>query len=64
MKINRLRYEMKELKNYKQFSANIDSSNENIWYISFKGADKTMYENEEFKLKFQFSEQYVRNNFL
>ena len=62
--LNRLKYEIKDIKNYPQFSLDIDPSNNNIWYITFKGAKDTLYENEDFKLKFHFNERYVNNKFI
>ena len=59
MKQNRLKYEFEDLKKYNQFSVNIDLKNTNIWFVSFKGAEKTLYENENFTLRFQFDEGYV-----
>ena len=46
-------------KDYPQFKVEKDTSNQFVWYISFKGAEKTLYENENFKLKFEFSPNYV-----
>ncbi len=57
---NRLKYEYEDLKKYSQFTVNIDPKNSNIWFISFKGANKTLYENENFTLRFQFDEGYVK----
>ena len=62
MKFNRLKYENKDIKNYDLFSLEIDPNDNNIWYISFKGIKNTLYENENFKLKFQFNDRYVSNN--
>ena len=62
MKFNRLKYENKDIKNYDLFSLEIDPNDNNIWYISFKGVKNTLYENENFKLKFQFNDRYVSNN--
>ena len=59
MKINRLKFENKDIKNYDIFSQEIDPNDNNIWYITFKGMDNTLYENEIFKLKFQFNYRYV-----
>ena len=61
---NRLKYEYEDLKKYSQFTVNIDPKNSNIWFISFKGANKTLYENENFTLRFQFDEGYVKYNYL
>ena len=62
MKQNRLKYEYEDIKKYNQFKVTIDPQDTNIWYVSFNGADKTLYANEEFMLKFQFDEGYVKNN--
>ena len=62
MKFNRLKYENKDIKNYDLFSLEIDPNDNNIWYISFKGIKNTLYENENFTLKFQFNDRYVSNN--
>ena len=61
VKQNRLKYEYEDIKKYPQFKVNIDPQNNNIWYVSFKGADKTLYENENFTLKFHFDGEYVNN---
>ena len=60
---NRLKYEYKEIQKYKQFSPERDKENPNIWFISFKGADNTLYENEIFKLKCEFNDNYVSKIF-
>ena len=58
--IHRLKVEYDEMeKDYPQFKVEKDTSNQFVWYISFKGAEKTLYENENFKLKFEFSPNYV-----
>ena len=59
IKQNRLKFELEDLKKYPQFSVKIDPNNNNVWYVSFKGADKTLYENENFTLRFQFDDGYV-----
>lgn len=64
MKFNRLKYENKDIKNYDLFSLEIDPNDNNIWYISFKGIKNTLYENENFKLKFDFGLEYVSNIFI
>ena len=61
VKQNRLKYEYEDIKKYPQFKVNIDPQNNNIWYVSFKGADKTLYEDENFTLKFRFDGEYVNN---
>ena len=62
MKANRLKFEFEDMKKYSQFKLNIDPNNFYIWYVSFKGAEQTLYQNENFTLKFQFDEGYVINN--
>ena len=62
MKFNRLKYENKDIKNYDLFSLEIDPNDNDIWFISFKGIKNTLYENENFTLKFQFNDRYVSNN--
>ena len=56
---NRLKFEYEDIKKYNQFKVNIDPKNNFVWYVSFKGAEKTLYENESFTLRFQFDEGYV-----
>ena len=57
---HRLNIEFNEMgKDFPQFPVTKDKSNQLIWYISFKGADNTLYANENFKLKFEFSPDYV-----
>ena len=56
---NRLKYEPKILKENPQFILRKDENNPRIWYIIFDGAEKTLYEKEKFKLKFEFSDEYV-----
>ena len=60
---NRLKFEYEDLKKYNQFKVDIDPKNNNVWYVQFKGAEKTLYENEEFKLRFQFDEGYVSDKY-
>ena len=55
---NRLKVELNELKEYPQFSVDIDKKKQMIWYVSFKGEEKTLYENENFKIKFEFPADY------
>ena len=38
----------------------VDDNNQRIWYVSFKGAENTLYANENFTLQFRFSWEYVR----
>ena len=57
---HRLKVELNEIeKDFPQFKVKPDESNQFIWYISFKGADNTLYANENFKLKFEYSLNYV-----
>ncbi len=56
---NRLKFEYEDLKKYPQFKVDFDPKKNNVWYVSFKGAEKTLYEKEEFKLRFEFDEGYV-----
>ena len=56
---SRLKFEFEDLKKYPQFILEIDKEKSNIWYISFQGAEKTLYANEKFKLKFVFDDDYV-----
>ena len=55
---NRLKVELREMKNYPQFSVVIDKKNQMIWYVSFKGEENTLYAKEDFKIKFEFSLNY------
>ena len=56
---SRLKFEYEDIKKYPQFALEIDKEKSNIWYISFQGADKTLYAKEKFKLKFVFDDDYV-----
>ena len=56
---NRLKMELREMNDYPQFSVAIDETNKMIWYISFKGEENTLYANENFKIKFEFTSNYV-----
>ena len=56
---NRLKFEYEDMKKFPQFKLELDNTQTNIWYVSFKGADKTLYQNENFKLKFVFDDGYV-----
>ena len=57
--LSRLKFEKEDMKKYPQFKLEFDSNKDNVWYIYFKGAEKTLYENEDFKLKFVFDDLYV-----
>ena len=59
-KLNRLKKELTDLKSFPTFSVKVDDNNEKIWYISFKGAENTLYAGENFTLQFKFSDEYVR----
>ena len=59
----RLQYDIKDIQKYPQFSLDFNELDNKIIYISFKGDNNTLYENELFKLKFQFNEGYVSKNF-
>ena len=56
---SRLKFEYEDMKKFPQFKLELDNTKTNIWYVSFKGADKTLYQNENFKLKFVFDDDYV-----
>ena len=56
---SRLKFEYEDMKKFPQFKLELDNTKTNIWYVSFKGADKTLYQNENFKLKFVFDNDYV-----
>ena len=54
----RLNSEIKTIKNNPNLTLKIDDDNSKIWYISFKGAEKTLYENENFKLRYELGQNY------
>ena len=56
---SRLKHESKDIKNNPNLSLYIDENNPYIWFISFQGAKDSIYENEQFKLKFELQEGYV-----
>ena len=56
---SRLKHELKDIKNNPNLSLYIDENNPYIWFISFQGAKDSIYENEQFKLKFELQEGYV-----
>ena len=56
---SRLKFEYEDMKKFPQFKLELDNTKTNIWYVSFKGANKTLYQNENFKLKFVFDNDYV-----
>ena len=57
--LTRLKFEFEDMKKYPQFKLERDKNQINIWYVTFKGVEKTLYENETFKLKFVFDDDYV-----
>ena len=59
-KLNRLNKELADLKTFPTFSVKVDNNNPRIWYVSFKGAENTLYANEDFTLQFKFCNEYVR----
>ena len=59
-KLNRLKKELADLKSFPTFSVKVDENNPRIWFVSFKGAENTLYANENFTLQFKFSNEYVR----
>ena len=61
---NRLKCELQDLQqNYPKLKVEVYPQNFYIWYISFQGAEKTLYENENFKLRFEFLDTYVRKKY-
>ena len=60
-RLNRLNKELDDLKTFKDtFSVSVDEKNNRIWKISFKGAEKTLYEGENFTLQYKFQDKYVK----
>ena len=57
---SRLKYEENDMKNYQKFELKKNDDNPLIWHVSFEGAEKTLYEKEKFKVKIEFSNEYVR----
>lgn len=58
-RVTRLKKELDDLKTFSNFSVKVDEKNSRIWYISFKGAENTLYAGEDFTLQFKFSNEYV-----
>ena len=58
-RLTRLNKELADLKKNSNFSVKVDENNPRIWYISFKGAENTLYAGEDFTLQFKFSNEYV-----
>ena len=56
----RLQKELEDLEKYKDQLSVIVDSNKNVWKISFKGAENTLYAVEEFTLQFKFSPEFVK----
>ena len=63
-RLNRLNKELADLKTFKAFTVKVDDNNPRIWYVSFKGAENTLYANEDFTLQFKFSNEYVSLNYI
>ena len=63
-RLNRLNKELADLKSFPNFTVKVDDNNSRIWYISFKGAENTLYAGENFTLQFKFSNEYVRRFFI
>ena len=59
MTVNRLLHEEKMIKSNPKLKLTKDENNPKIWYVSFTGAENTLYENENFKLMYQFGDNYV-----
>ena len=59
-RLNRLNKELADLKTFPTFSVKVADNNPRIWYVSFKGAENTLYAGEDFTLQFKFSNEYVR----
>ena len=56
---NRLKYEEKNMKNYPKFKLEINNENPLIRFVFFEGDEKTLDANEKFKVKIEFSNEYV-----
>ena len=63
-RLNRLNKELADLKTFKAFTVKVDDNNPRIWYVSFKGAENTLYAGEDFTLQFKFSNEYVSINYI
>ena len=59
-RLKQLNKELADLKSFPTFSVKVDENNPRIWFVSFKGAENTLYANENFTLQFKFSNEYVR----
>ena len=58
-KLTRLNKELADLKTFNIFTVKVDDNNPRLWFISFKGAENTLYAGENFTLQFKFSNEYV-----
>ena len=58
-RLNRLNKELADLKTFPIFTVKVEDNNPRIWYVSFKGAENTLYAGENFTLQFKFSNEYV-----
>ena len=54
----RLKVEYKEIEKNPNLKLELDDNQSNICYVYFKGENNTLYENENFKLKFEFDDNY------
>mgnify|MGYP003307702859 CR=1 FL=1 len=61
-RLGRLNKELQDIQTFKEFKVETDPNDFLIWYISFKGAEGTLFAGEDFKLQFKFPPNYVRNN--
>jgi len=56
----RLQKELEDIKKYDDtFKVVVDEKDSTIWKVSFVGAEKTIYANEPYTLRFKFSPEYV-----
>ena len=54
----RLKVEYKEIEKNPNLKLELDDNQSNICYVYFQGENNTLYENENFKLKFEFDDNY------
>ncbi len=59
MTVKRLLHEEKMIKSNPKLKLTKDENNQKIWYVSFTGAENTLYENENFKLMYEFADNYL-----
>jgi len=58
--LKRLQKELEDIKKYEDtFKVVVDDKNNTIWYVSFVGAEKTIYAGEKYTLQFKFFPDYV-----